>query len=111
MSLQGKLPASSPAHRHSDFSAVLGAMTISSQQDPDLSPGMDGLFLGCSIPALGRGSGCSLDLLLLYSSEFSLFFTSQSFITPIPYYTSLFYILNFSCPNYSVVSVSSLDSD
>lgn len=53
MSLQGKLPASAPARHHSDFSAVLRAMTISSQQDPDLGPGVDGLFLGDSIPALG----------------------------------------------------------
>lgn len=60
----------------------------------------------CSIPTATYKVCC-----FILFSVLLVFFTSQSFIIPVPYYTSLFYILKFPCPNYNVVSDSWLDSD
>ena len=107
VSLQGQFPAP-PAQHHSDFSAILRVMTISSKQDLDLSPRLASSWL---LHPNIKGSGCSLCLLLYTLLRSLCFFTSQSFIIPIPYCTSLFYLSKFPCPNYSVVSDSWLDSD
>lgn len=64
----------------------------------------------CSIPTLREVAVPYVCCFILFSGLF-VFFTSQSFIIPVPYYTSLFYMSKFPCPNYSVVSDSWLDSD
>lgn len=82
VSLQGQFPAP-PAQHHSDFSAILRAMTISSKQDLDLSPRLASSWL---LHPNVKGSGCSLCLLLytlLRSLCFFLLANHLSFQFPI----------------------------